>query len=75
MTADRLSKGTEVLRLTGLPLTFRVSKAGTLWAKEGHTLSWKKSWSTSRFPGSGSSSCGESWGHGLCCLGHEGGPH
>lgn len=42
-----------------LLVTFRSSKAGTLWANWGHTLSWKKSWSTSRFPGSGSSSCGE----------------
>lgn len=72
MAVDKLSKPTRVLQAHGSPVTFRVSKAGTLWAKGGHTLSWKKSWSTSRFPGSGSSSYGERWGHGLCCLGHKG---
>lgn len=65
-------KGPRCSRLICLLVTFRVSKAGTLWAKGGHTLSWKKSWSTSRFPGSGSSSCGKRWGHGLYCLGHKG---
>lgn len=57
-----------------LSVTFRVSKAGTLRAKWGHTFSWKKSWSTSRFAGSGSSSWSERWGRGLHSLGHKGRP-
>lgn len=54
-----------------LLVTFRLLKAGILQAKRGHTLFWKKSWSTSRFSGSGSSSWGERWGQGLYYLGHK----